>query len=369
MSRIPRVPFLLRTLAPIAVLSALLFLAAGCGGDAETAVADTSPPRPASPAPDGSTAAEERVAQVRTVTLEPRTVFDRASMPADLAPLHRATLAAEVGGSVEAVRAELGQAVAAGALLASIDERALAQQVAEAEAWLRQAQVQYERAEALYARQAITKAQVLDAVTNRDVAEARLANARLGLDKSRVRAPWAGRVAARHVDVGDFVAPGTPLFELVDSSRLKVLALARSADVPYLEVGREVDVRVDSYPSEVFRARVERLGAELDPTSRTLAVEAEIRNPDGRLRPGMLARLEVSRQELQGALVVPLAAVLDLEAAKAVYVVEGDRAQRREVTLGPIVGEEVVVEGLTAGARVIVEGQHVVGPGQKVEEV
>jgi membrane fusion protein (multidrug efflux system) len=267
------------------------------------------------------------------------------------------------------VRAELGQAVAAGALLASIDERSLAQQVAEAEAWLRQAQVQNERAEALFARRAITKAQMLDAVTNRDVAEARLANARLELDKSRVRAPWAGRIAARHVDAGAFVAPGAPLFELVDSSRLKVLAPARSADVPYLEVGREVDVRVDSYPGEVFRARVERLGAELDPASRTLGVEAEIRNPDGRLRPGMLARLEVPRQELQGALVVPLSAVLDLEASKAVYVVEGDRAQRREVTLGPVVGEEVVIEGLTAGARVIVEGQHVVGPGQKVEEV
>jgi RND family efflux transporter MFP subunit len=341
-----------RLLAVIAVLAGGL-LTTGCGqGEAKT---EAPPP--------------ERVAQVRTIVLEPRRVVDRASLPADLVPMRRATLAAEVGGRVEAVRADLGQAVADGALLATIDERSLAQQAAEAEAWLRQAQLKNERAEALFARRAITQAQLLDAVTSRDVAEARLANARLQLDKARVRAPWAGRVAARHVEVGDFVAPGTPLFELVDSSRLKVRALARSADVRYLEVGREVEVRVDAYTGEVFRARVERLGAELDPASRTLTVEAEIRNPNGQLRPGMLARLEVPRQELDGALVVPLQAVIDLEGGKAVYVVEDERAQRRTVELGAVVGEEVVVEGLAAGARVIVEGHHVVGPGQKVEEV
>lgn len=355
-TRSPRPP---RRLAPLVLVLPLLGLAGGCGGQDAADEAAAAPP--ASP--------EERVAQVRTLVLTPRTVVDRASLPAELEPLHRATLAAEVGGRVEAVRADLGQAVASGGLLATIDERSLAQQVAEADAWLRQAQVQFERAEALFARKAITKAQLLDAVTNRDVVESRLANARLQLDKSRVRAPWAGRIAARHVEIGDFVAPGTPLFELVDSSRLKVRATARSADVPYLELGRVVEVRVDSYPGEVFRARVERLGAELDPASRTLLVEAEIPNPEGRLRPGMLGRLEVPRQELAGALVVPLAAVVDLEEGKAVYVVEDDRAQRRPVTLGPVVGEDVVVEGLAAGTRVIIEGQHVVGPGQKVEEV
>ena len=306
---------------------------------------------------------------MRTLALVPRAVVDRASLPADLLPLRRATLAAEVGGAVESVRAELGQAVAAGQPLAAIDERSLAQQFAEAEAWLHQAQLQYERVENLFGRRAVTKVQLIDATTNRDVAEARLATARLQLAKARVAAPWPGRIAARHVEVGDFVAPGAPLFDLVDASRLKVRAPARAADVPFLVVGREVTVTVDAYPGEVFHGRLERLGAELDPASRTLDVEAEIANPDGRLKPGLPARLEVSRRELAGALVVPGSAVLEVAGGKAVFVVEDGRAVRRPVTLGPVIGEEVVVEGLAPGARVVVEGQHALADGQPVEEV
>lgn len=341
---------LLLTTLPLLAAAAL----SGCGrGAAE--------PTPAVPA--------ERIAQVRSIELAPRDVVDRASLPADLLPRHRATLAAEVGGAVESVRAEIGQAVAAGQLLATIDERALSQAVAEAEALVRQAGLQYERAQNLFDRKAVTKAQLLDAVTNRDVAEARLATARLALDKARVRAPWSGKIAARHVEAGSFVSPGAPLYELVDVARIKVRAPAPAADVPLLEVGREIEVTVDGFAGEVFRARIERLGAELDPRTRTLAVEAEIANPEGRLKPGLIARVLIPRRQLEGALLVPLASLVDLAGSKAVWLVEGERAARRTVTLGPVIGEEVVVEGLAAGARVIVEGQHAVGEGQKVEEV
>ncbi len=335
------------------LLLILLPAALGCGSSS------------AEPTPEPA----ERVAQVRTLELEARAVVDRASLPADLLPLHRATLAAEVGGVVETVAVQLGDRVAAGRVLATIDERASAQAVAESEALLRQARLQHERAQNLFDRKAVTKASLLDAVTARDVAEARLAGARLELDKARVRAPWGGQIAERYVEAGAYVAPGTPLFELVDTSRIKVRAPAPAADVPLLAVGLEVEVRVDALPGEVFRARIARLGAELDPRTRTLAVEAEIVNPGGRLWPGMPARLDVPRRELFEALLVPLSALVDLGGTKAVWAVEAGRATRRDVVLGPVIGEEVVVEGLARGARVIVEGQHAVGEGQKVEEV
>lgn len=339
--------------AVLSLASASLFTLAGC-----------SSPKAQPPA-----APAERVAQVRTVTLAPRTVVDRTSLPAALEPRHRASLAAEVGGAVESVRAELGQAVGKGQVLATIDERALAQQMAEAEAWLRQANLQFERAENLFERKAVTKAQLLDAVTNRDVAAARLASAKLALDKARLTAPWAGRIAARHVEVGSFVAPGTPLFELVDASRVKVRAEARAADVRFLEVGREVEVSFDAFPGEVFPARIERLGAELDPQSRTLAIEAELPNPDGRLKPGMLARLDIPLQTVAGALVVPMSALVDLGGTKALWTVVDGRAVRREVTTGVVVGEEIAITGIPAGTHVIVEGQQAVGENQPVEEV
>jgi len=314
-------------------------------------------------------AAAEAVAAVRTLTLAPQRVVDLVSLPADLLPVRRATLAAEGPGVVEKVSVVEGQAVTADQLLLSVDTRALAQAVAEAEAMARQAELQFGRAQNLFERHSITKTQMLEATTNRDVTQARLAGARLQFDKSRVKAPWAGRVAAKRVEVGDYVQPGQPVIELVDVARLKVRAPARSIDVPYLTVGRAVTIRVDAFAGETFEGTVARLGTELDRDSRTLAVEVEIANPQGRLRPGLPARMEVARQTLEQALLVPLAAVIDYENEKGVYVLAGDRAARRTVTLGPLVGEQVVItSGLAAGERVIVEGAQQVSDGQRVEE-
>ena len=129
-------------------------------------------------------------------------------------------------------------------------------------------------------------------------------------------------------------------------------------------------VRVDVLPGEEFLGEVVRLGAELDTDTRTLDVEAELENADGRLRPGMFGRMEIPRQTLAAALLVPLAAVVDFEAEKVVYVVEGDRARRQVVSLGPVVGERVVVtEGIAAGDRVVVSGQQQVADGQRVNDV
>jgi membrane fusion protein (multidrug efflux system) len=313
---------------------------------------------------------QERVALVRTQQIEPEEVTDMAVLSADLLPRRRATLAAEGPGVVEELSVEMGDRVTADQVLVRIDTRALRQQVAEAEALFRQAQDRFERAESLFERRSITKQAHIDAVAARDVAQARLGAVRLALEKSEIKAPWSGQVAAKRVEVGDYAAPGQPLLELVEVRRLKVRAAASSADVPYLRTGVPVTVRVDVLPGEEFLGEVVRLGAELDTDTRTLDVEAELENADGRLRPGMFGRMEIPRQTLAAALLVPLAAVVDFEAEKVVYVVEGDRARRQVVSLGPVVGERVVLtEGIAAGDRVVVSGQQQVADGQRVNDV
>jgi membrane fusion protein (multidrug efflux system) len=341
------------------VLVALLVLAgllSGCGSDGE-ATAQTE------------VATQERTATVRTVLVEAEKVSDMVVFSADLLPLRRATLAAEVPGTVDELRVELGERVRQGQVLARIDTRALRQQAAEAEALFTQAQDRFERAEKLFAKRSITKEKQIDAIASRDVAEARLASVRLSLEKSEVKAPWTGHVAAKLVEIGDYAAPGQPLIELVAMDKLKVQAPASAADVPYLRVGVPVVVKVDVYPGEAFAGEVVRLGAELDPGTRTLDIEAEIENPELKLRPGLFGRMELQRRELSDALLVPLAAVVDFENEKVVYVVEGDRAERRAVKLGPVVGARVVVEeGVERGDRLVVAGQQQVADGQRVVE-
>lgn len=309
----------------------------------------------------------EKPLQVRTLVLETRRAVELASLPADLLPLRRAVLAAESAGTVESVRVKLGDSVTAGELLATVDERSLEQAVAEAEALLRQARLQLERTQNLFERRAVTKANLLDATTAHDVAQARLASSRLMLERARLQAPWSGRVAARLVEPGSYVAPGTPLLELVDDRTIVVRALAPESDVPYLERGREVEVQVEAI-EQTLKGRIARLGAALDPASRTLAVEVELDNRSGRLVPGMVARMILPRRVLEAALLVPISSVVDLGDRRGVWIVVDGRAVLKPVRLLSRIGEEVVVEGLEPGTRIIVEGQQRVGPGQRVEE-
>jgi RND family efflux transporter MFP subunit len=129
-------------------------------------------------------------------------------------------------------------------------------------------------------------------------------------------------------------------------------------------------VRVDAYPGEVFEATIVRIGAELDVRSRTLEVEADLDNADGRLKPGLPTRIEIVRREWPAALLIPAQAVVELESDDTVYVVEDDTIVRRVVELGPTLGDRVLVEsGLAPGDRVVVEGMRRVSEGQIVEVV
>ncbi|MGD2113810.1 MAG: efflux RND transporter periplasmic adaptor subunit [Acidobacteriota bacterium] len=344
-------------LAPLVLLAALW--AAGCGGDGEPAAA--TPPE--SPEP------ESRGVPVRTVTVRPEDVVEMLDLPADLRPDRRAVLAAEVPGTVESLLVEEGDRVAEGELLATVDIRALEQALAEARAVHERAADEHRRAETLYEKRSITRSDLVAARTEKDVAVARLDSAKLQLDKSRLEAPWAGVVTATRVEVGDYAVPGQAMVELVDSDPLKVRAPVPATDVPYVQVGEPVTVRISSLPGEEITGRVVRLAAELDPGARTLGLEVEIPNPHGRLKPGMLARVRIPRQRLEGALLVPLEAPIDLEDRKVVYVVVDGAAERRTVELGPTIGERIVVErGLEPGDRVIVQGQSRVAPGERVEE-
>jgi len=339
----------------------VLLLAVGCGGEAPSDEATPGQP------------VEERAVTVETVVVQPETAVEILDLPADLGPDRRAVLAAEVPGTVESLEVEEGQRVAAGKLLATVDIRALEQAVAEARAVFERASDEHRRAEALFEKRSVTRSDLVAAQSERDVAKARLASAELNLDKSRLEAPWGGMVSATRVEVGDYVVPGQAMVELVDVDPLKVRAPVPAADVPFVQVGEPVTIRVSSFPGEELTGTVVRLAAELDEAARTLGLEAEIANPEGRLRPGMLARVQIPRRTIEGALLVPIQALIDLEDRQVVYVVEGDgdaaHAERRTVQLGATIGERIVVEqGLASGDRVIVRGQSRVAPGQKVDE-
>lgn len=319
-----------------------------------------------SPAPPAPAPAAPAPTPVEVLVVASETVRDEVLLPTELEPRRRATLAAEAPGRVERINGDLGDRVAAGSTLLVVDRRSANEELSSATALERQARLQRGRAEALAEKRSITNAQLLEAVTQHDVASSRLTAAKLALERTVVLAPWAGEIAARRVEVGDYVVPGQGVLEIVDRSVLIARAPVPAADAPHLEVGSQVAIELASRPGERIPARLVRRAPGIDPVSRTLEVEAELAGDAG--LPGEPAQLALVRRVLTEVILVPLTAVVEMENSLAVYVVDGAVARRRSITVVRTLGERMVVDGLAVGDRVIVAGQDRVSEGQSVVE-
>ncbi len=325
------------------ILPALL-LAAACGRGDTAAVAAL----PASYA--GPTVA------VVDTTLP--TVFDASGAAL---PVADATLSTKLMGAVTAVLVTEGARVAAGAPLVRLDAADLdaksaqvAAGIAGAEAAYREAQATATRIRALYADSAAPRAQ-LDAV------EAGLARARAGLDAAHagatelnavraysvLRAPFAGVVTHRFVDVGDFAAPGTPLVTVQDASRLRISVAVPAAMARLVKAGMRLDARIEGM---VAQAVVEGVV----PSAATMyTVNAMVPNRGGALPSGGAAVLSVLAGTMERTLLIPQAAVVREGDLTGVHVVRDGRMELRWVRLGDARGDRVAVRtGLTAGERV-----------------
>jgi multidrug efflux pump subunit AcrA (membrane-fusion protein) len=203
-------------------------------------------------------------------------------------------------------------------------------------------------------------------------AEATLAQQRLQLENTVVRAPFAAFVSRRFVDPGALVSTSTPLVTLVHSDTVKVLVNVIEKDVSLIKVGAPVSVQTDAYPGKLFRGQVVRINSALDAASRTLVAEAHVPNPAGVLKPGMFVRVEVLLRKKTGVLRVPSDALLREDGGKDpfVYVVHEGKASRKPVTSG-LSQDSVteVVSGLQEGDAIVTVGQERLRTGAAVQVV
>jgi membrane fusion protein (multidrug efflux system) len=154
---------------------------------------------------------------------------------------------------------------------------------------------------------------------------------------------------------------------VVQVDRLKVLVEVPEKDVVFLHVGEQVQVvqaTVNGRGEATFVGELIHLAYKADPVSLTYRAKIAVNNAEGRLRPGMIVRVEAVRRNLPGSIAVPLYALVEQGGRKVAFVAENGVARQREVTLGPILGDQVVIEaGLAAGERLLVKGQHLVADG------
>jgi membrane fusion protein (multidrug efflux system) len=261
-----------------------------------------------------------------------------------------------------------GAAIAKGALMVNISTGMLRVRRDQARSDYTLAQSELSRADKLAEKKLIAPAE-LDQVRNRrEAAFHAMRLAQIELDKSIVRAPLAGVVKTKAVSVGEYLAKGEAIGEILSVRKLKARITVPENDIRYFSTEKRVTARLDALPDERFEGTVTTVGIEADPANRSFPVEIEIGNEQGRMRPGMLARVEVNLVSHRGQLLIPRHSVLEREGRRIVYVIENGQAVERTIGTGASADNQVqVLNGLSEGDELIVTGQQRLGVNTAVK--
>ncbi len=333
----------------------------------------SQPSETPTPTPSEPVATTGKVTRVETVTLTPGRFVETLELPATVESLQDADVAAQVNGRVEWLK-PLGSKVNRGDLVARLDDAIYRAARDLARVQFELAQDTYRRQAALYRDSVISEIEFTRAKAQLDQARAQLDQAEEQLAHTRVRAPFAGRVETHFLEVGELAAPGTPLVRVVNTLSVDLVAGVPERYALDLVPGTPVVVRFSAYNGLERQARVTFVSNVIDPASRTFQIKVRLDNPDGVLKPAMVADLEIQVRAYEQALALPQSAILFDEEGPYVYVVEEREgvavAHRRRIVTGPASGDRVLVrEGLHAGEEVIVVGQGMLGDGEPVEVV
>jgi len=280
-------------------------------------------------------------------------------------------LSVEVAGTVSEVQFRSGEQVAKGQPIVLLDSEVEQASLAAAEADLALSRLEFQRARSLLERQAVSRSEFDRLNAELQKADASVAQLRASLAKKRVLAPFAGTIGIRQVDVGDFLAAGTPIATLQDLSTLFVDFYLAEQHVPLLALGQRVQLQVAAYPGERFEGVISALNPKVETTTRNVQVRAELANPDGRLLPGMFADLQVLLPTRTAQVVVPETAITYTLYGNSVLLVSGGTppegvasdepylvVERRFVSTGERRdGLVLILDGLEGGERVITAGQ------------
>jgi len=306
-------------------------------------------------------------------------------------PLISVEIVPEVSGQLQQLRlangtpVDVGVAVKEGEVIAVINHDIYLAQLAECQAALEAGKVALAEAErekkrmvALYEGGSATEQSKDKAVTAADLAAAQLKQAQAALDmakvnvdKATIKAPVTGVVSKKYVDEGNMVGPSAPLVRIVQMDTLKVLGGVSERYLPKLVPGKtQVQIKTDAYPEDEFEGTVYRVGVAVDAITRTGEVEIRVPNTDGKLKPGMFARMTIATSQRENAVVVLDSSLIRTGEETYVFVVNNGKTHRCKVKLGLSQGQfHEVLEGVSAGDMVVTHGQTQLKDGQIVEVV
>ncbi len=273
-------------------------------------------------------------------------------------PKQEVTVAAETGGRVVRVLVDEGSRVSPGQTLAVVEGDKLNVNVANAQASYDNAQANLQRYENALSTGGVTQQQVDQMRLQFENAKNNLKSAKLTAGDVTIKTSVGGIVNARKIEPGAYVSPGTPAFDIVNVSTLKLRVNVDEKNVAALRVGQAVNVKVSVYADKEFTGKITFIAPKSD-GSLNFPVEIELaNNPNNELRAGMYGTAVFGTQGTSSVLVVPRTAFVGSISDNKVYVLKNGKAVETEVVAGRSFGDKIeVISGLQAGDQVIVSGQ------------
>jgi len=320
---------------------------------------------------------------VEVVQVEQQEVVEWIRTVGSVSADKRVTLSSEVGGKIAEVRADVGDPVSKGTVLARLDDERfhIARDMARAEMEKARANLENSKREAerhmrLFEDNVTSESNVeqvrLKVSTDEaqlKAARASLAAAERDLADTRIMSPIDGEIGRRHVEIGELIQRGTPLFDIVDIASVEVVVQVSEREITRIHKGQDAEIEVDGYPGIVFRGTVNTISAEAESETRTYPVEILVVNDrTEKLLPGFIGAVRIRGRTFENAIFLPENVVVSRKGQPVVFVVESDKASLRTVEIGFMDrGKVLISKGLKPGENVVITGQEPLKNGAMVQ--
>jgi membrane fusion protein (multidrug efflux system) len=313
---------------------------------------------------------QEVSVQVVTLTVEPEQLEEKLNLPAAVESFENLWVKSEASGQVTNILVKEGQMVEKGQVLVELDSRDYTSRLERIEANYKLATIEHDRMAELYKKNSAAANEMDKLEAQLKDLDAQMKEAKLALERTKITAPISGRLNEIEAKIGDSMPIDKPVAQILQIREVKVTVGIPESDVASVIDLKEADIIIEALDKLKVKGRKLFLSRQPGDLARLYNLELVVDNPDGRILPGMFARVELVKKRFKDTLAVPLYAVISQDEENFVYLENNNKAEKRSVELGILQGWMIQVKsGLKPGDKVIIVGHRLVDEGQAVQVI